>query len=262
VNRSDALTIRLTGKTDDVPVASFLRVVEETVKALRAVANRDERQPPPRMRWDVIGASKQSPLSLTVAPRSAADHSAAARRLIQGVRGVEQGDVLPPGFSLQALRSLRCAVGVLDDGVESIEFEAGGEKVTATDQFRMNATRIVLRTLRVHRVRTTMRGILDTLTVKGDVPVFFIRDRLRGRNVACRFSRDQLDEVKAALGSRVAVWGQARFSKEDDPTSIKVEDFRILPSMDQTIRLDQMTSVDITNGVDPAEYIRRLRDGE
>lgn len=114
---------------------------------------------------------------------------------------------------------------------------------------------------RTYRERTTLRGVLETLTVRDDGQLFFIRDRVRGRNVRCIIdSVEVLERAKQALGSRVSVWGMARFNKLGLPISIKVEDFRVLPK--DSPRFDEVPGIDLTGGMDAAEYVRRLRDGE
>ena len=56
----------------------------------------------------------------------------------------------------------------------------------------------------------TLIGTLETLTVHGDKPAFYIFDSLTGEKIVCYFPEDRLEEAKAALPRRVSVIGKAR----------------------------------------------------
>lgn len=253
--RQNELTVRLIGKADEISARSFLLVLRETVHALEAMERREPGERPSK--WCITRASKNSPITVAIA--SDVDEPVTSR-FVFAVRTFDSEARMPADVPEPAVQRIRNAVRALNSGVLSLEFESeAGEKATATPRVAANIDELLGG--RTYRERTTLRGVLETLTVRDDGQLFFIRDRVRGRNVRCVIdSVEVLELAKQALGSRVSVWGMAKFNKLGLPISIKVEDFRVLPK--DSPRFDEVPGIDLTGGMDAAEYVRRLRDGE
>ncbi len=110
----------------------------------------------------------------------------------------------------------------------------------------------------------TLIGKLETVTVHGGKPAFFIYDPLTGEKIICHIPEDRMAEAKDALDThphRVSVTGKVKYNRAGKPISIEVADFTPLRDRHELPQMKDLEGIDLTGGVDPTEYIRRLRDG-
>lgn len=111
---------------------------------------------------------------------------------------------------------------------------------------------------------TTIEGIMDQVTVETDKSRFRISHPLTGEEITCTFDQGvvNLEDVKEALPHRVAVYGRARLDRMGKTTSIEVSKLTQLRDESEFPRIASMPSIDITSGMDPADYVERVRGGE
>ena len=114
---------------------------------------------------------------------------------------------------------------------------------------------------RFYRSDTTLEGTLEVVDIHGEYE-FAIYDILNGHKIKCKFEKEMLDEVISLLRSRVAVTGEARFSRAGRPDSIKVRSLRQLRNADELPQFRAGEEIDLTGGMDSAEFVRRMRDAE
>ena len=72
---------------------------------------------------------------------------------------------------------------------------------------------------------------------------------------------ERLEEAKKLLGRRVVVSGRIRY-RSHKPTSIQAEEIHPLRDASELPQLEDMPPIDITGGLSPEEYVRRLRDAQ
>lgn len=101
-----------------------------------------------------------------------------------------------------------------------------------------------------------IRGHMDQITV-GRKDTFRIRHELTGDEITCAFAPEKLEEVKKLLPARLEVYGRVRRNRSDKPTSMDVERFRELPQ--RTEPFDTVPPVNITDGMDSADFVERIR---
>jgi hypothetical protein len=113
-----------------------------------------------------------------------------------------------------------------------------------------------------HMADTTIEGSLETVTIhRGDA--FDVFDQLTGTRVRCMLPEGKIQDAVAALGKRVSVSGRAKFSEKGRPLSIEVETIRVLRDkvgLPKASDFEGTGRLDITAGMDSAEFVRRLRD--
>ena len=74
----------------------------------------------------------------------------------------------------------------------------------------------------------TLIGKLETVTVHGGKPAFFIYDPLTGEKIICHIPEERMAEAKDALDThphRVSVTGKVKYNRAGKPISIEVADF-------------------------------------
>jgi hypothetical protein len=255
------LIIRVTGKGKYIPVASFVAVVQNTLTILREVDAELSEQRLGSLTWRISNVSLNSPLEMTIFAEPNADLDV-SRDVVEvittGLRQIDSSpDSIPAFFTPRALEGAKRLVSVLNDGIERIALRSPqGELVTPTQRVAANVDELI----QDYEELTTFEGPLEAVTLRGK-RIFYIWDPIDGR-ISCRFPEDMLDEVRTLLGHRASVYGRARFSSTGKPLFIQVEEVERLPSQEELPKVKNLKPINITNGLDSVEYVRRQRDGE
>jgi hypothetical protein len=257
------LTIRLTGTTETISVDAFLSAVGSAVDLLKEIDAAVSRKRKGTVSWFIAAASMSSPLQVTVRGTSGVEPvmvDEVIRFSVEGLRELEtDGHVVPTYFTDEALEHAKRLVSVLDADIAKIRLTAlDVEPVTPTQRVAASADEL----LPVEREELgTFVGTLETLTVRGKTR-FMIWDVITGTRIECLIPREKLDEAHRAFNRRVAVYGLVRYARTGKPKSIQVRDLRVKRGWDDMLRVADMPPIDITRGVDPSEYVRRLRDAD
>ena len=81
-----------------------------------------------------------------------------------------------------------------------------------------------------------------------------------GEKVTCTLDKVLMDEAAKFFGKRVSVYGRVRYTREGTPVEIEVKIVRPMKYQAELPQFSDLEGIDITEGVDPTEYIGRLRD--
>ncbi|HEY9414418.1 MAG TPA: hypothetical protein VIQ30_06655 [Pseudonocardia sp.] len=102
-------------------------------------------------------------------------------------------------------------------------------------------------------------GRLDTVTLHGKYEAG-VWSELGGERAAIQFDADQVDQIRAAWGKRVEVAGVIIRDAEDKPLTVRMRSLEVLrddgPPLAGLVGFDP----DFTGGMDPGDYLRKLRD--
>src|SRR5262245_20395614 len=214
------------------------------------------------IRWEVIRVRMRSPLRLTIAPyinRRAV--KGVGRKIVQavviGVGVIEQKPVAPKHFNEEALRATKELVSIAKKEGATVTLEAGKKKVTLTEQAARHVDEVVAKARHYHDV-STVEGTLEVVSVH-DHPSFFVYETLTGNRVECFVAEDKLRTYATMLNKRVAVTGRVKYTNHV-PRTVEVESIRALPGASESLRLEGIPPINITDGVPPEEHVRRLRD--
>ena len=291
----EVLTIELTGKTDAIPLESFLEVISNTLGILQEIDANMSEATSATLDWRIVGASLNSPLLLTIAGLAllgVGDSGQVINAYLHGLDRIESGVVeVPPYFTENAVRKTQKLVGVLNGELRKVRF-SGSDGIKATSVVpsvkSLDAVSVILEhhaqeslgdavtTAPVIQLRAyasnyveekaTLIGTLEMLSVHGKKPKFVIYDPLTQEDIDCFFAEERYEEVKAALPKntstpyRVEVTGKAKFNKKGHPVSIIVEQFRRLRDKSELPGFKDLEGINFTSGLDPTEYVRRLRN--
>lgn len=272
------LKIKVEGETKGIPVDSFLELLEQTISILRDLDASISETQNGNLDWEIVEASLNSPLSLSVAPRSYLginNGDEVINAYLNGVRELNKGEkVLPIFFTEEALKKAKTLTGVFTQGITKISFSSdnGDDIITTTKQTFENvgtvldeiSNEVEFTLSRFSRVeeQATLVGRLEVVSVHGKQPHFVIYDPLTRKKIDCFFDEENFEEIQAMLSLepyRVEVIGKARYDKNGNPLSIQVEHFRKIKNQGDLPQFKDLADIDLTNGINPTEYIQRLR---
>jgi len=283
--QDDILKIEVTGKTDAIPVDSFLELISNTLAVLQDLDASISQSENASLEWEIVGASLSSPLVLTVKGKSDIGIDIGGdviRAYLSGVDEIEKGSPEPPPyFTENALRKTRDLMRVLNDGIKKVAFSTPKSEPVVPSRKAIDNVTVILEAqaeednsnvveLRAHsharkEEKATISGTLETVTVHGSKPKFVIYDPLTNSRIDCFISEEEiLEEAKAALNpvpTRVSVTGTAKHNKHGHPTSIVVETLRKLRSRNELPSFKDLEGINFSGDLDPTEYVRRLRNG-
>jgi len=108
----------------------------------------------------------------------------------------------------------------------------------------------------------SVEGLLDLVSVRGSLH-FSVEDHISGRRISCTIGRSLLQRAKDCLENRVVVEGLLHYDKHGQPTSI-TDVTSIWPRPDPKRTIEELvgSQPDFTGGVDAADYVRQLREGD
>ncbi len=255
---SEHLRIKVSGREPDrLLYKSFLNVVSNTFRILRKL------EPAKPIDWSIEQLSFRSPMLLGIGgtddQRDQIEDAVGLyldlfQTLTEGRRPPLR---IPPG----AVRNARKMVNVLNDGVAEIELSKPGRNPVKPDLKRVQSTfkKLYLKESPDYSEVTSIEGELRTLSVDGGAKVF-IYDRLTDDRIECKVSDDIFHSLFSEdnMNRRVSMSGRVLFRK-DRPLNIIVHAYEFLPSAGGSTSHGP-SKIDLTGGMDSAEFVRRRRD--
>lgn len=241
-------------------LSALTNVVNELVSAVReleASKYEDESRPAD---WFVVGANvlPAGAIAFDLVP-DAARASTIANRFRIGLGRLAAGKEAPSEFGAEVLRHTYKALEYLDDGVASFNVTTPKGTTQASPALKSRVSRLVLP---AYQEWTTIDGELKRIEWEDTRPRFVIVHALSGRRIRCEFAIEDLEKAKAAFPHRVEVRGMLRYNAMRQPVSIDIEEFTQIPDEHDLPSLDDLRGLNITGGLAPTEFIRRMRDDD
>lgn len=268
---SHRLTIRVAGKTENVPLATLLEVARDTLEILQELDKEISKDDRGTLVWEVTDASLNSPLMLELEPVRRSPIDARERVVdayVKGLSVLNRRRTKPRHFSTKALSAAKRMAQSYDNGAGKVEFSAPRNAVVLSPKVAPNVEAILsppvasgLQLFRGPRAEIgTLEGVVTIL--KSDGQEFFtLKDRFRGCEVRCVF-RPELDSVvREAWKRRAQITGAIQYGADGIPRQIEVERIRLLREAAELPQFKDF-GIDITGGVDSVEYVRALRDAD
>lgn len=145
----------------------------------------------------------------------------------QGLALIEGDAVRPDHFTDRALEQARELAKLASGGDLSIEVRGGGVRSSLTSRLIVNVDTIL-----GHEESSTgtIEGALEAFNVHGKNKRFNVYDSLTGRSVECKFTDDvTVDDLRPAIGRRVAVRGLVRARPDGRPVSVDARELEVFP---------------------------------
>ncbi len=263
------LVITVQGKDTRVTVRSLIEMLERALGVLREIDAQMADNQRAGVQWEVVKVSMNSPLTMTLGPRIAPNRrdnsSEVVKTFMDGMRSLETQAVVPPHWNADALQGMRDLVDLRNNGIASIKFASNNEEaVEPTLHSAANIEEIQKRQTSHYWEETSIEGRLEVISAHNGTKIS-IWDVLTNTKVECLVTDAQLELAMGAFRKRVAVTGRAKITRKGKPVSIEVTSIRVLKEKDELPQAKDFAGagrVDITGGVDSAEYIRSLRDAQ
>ncbi len=288
--KKNILKIKVEGDKG-IPVESFIELLGQTISILRDLDANISESENGNLDWEIVAASLNSPLSLSVESRSDLginNGSEVIHAYLHGVDVLAKGKTeLPQFFTTKTLQKAKSLTSVFTQGITKVSFSTNGDDAITTTKHTFENAQIVIEhntevqddylppdenssevtfiLPQIERVKekATLVGKLEVVSVHGTEPHFVIFDPLTKKKIDCYFDEKYFEEIQALLSLepyRVQVTGKARYDKNGNPTSIRVEQFRRLRNQKDLPQFKDLAHINLTGDVDPTEYIRRLRN--
>lgn len=276
------LQIEVTGLGDTIPAESYLELVRSALHVLGEIDLSISQAEKPALDWQIVSASLNSPMLLAIEGMPAEGVNIGRKVIhayVGALQALEQGVVKKPKyFTDAALYKVKNLISVLNGGIRNMRFiTADGISVSPSIKVAETVDELLpdaaeqddlIEGIDVQNdkskarteERATLVGKLEGLDVHGSQPVFHVYDPLSGKKVRCLFDKEKLGYAKESLPHRVSVTGTATYNNKGQIVSIKVIHFRKLRSRNELPQASDLEGIDLTGGIDPTEYVRRLRD--
>ena len=252
-------------KGDFIPIERFARAVSQLQDVLAeldvSISGKE------RVQWGVNRLRKGSAI-LEAVPRVTKEleydrSDDIIISFVKGLKEIQKGAVRPEYFSDEVLDSTKKLVNIKDQDIETI---------SVTGSINGRSPRPVLLTLQVishidqvlgpqYHFIGSVEGKLETISIHR-IPRVTIYHSRTNKPIRCKFSDQQLDDIKVALGKRVVVSGIVFCNAQGDPIRVNLEHLRILgkeplPTAEELSGYLDFSNGDITTG----ELIRSMRGG-
>jgi hypothetical protein len=261
--RDDVLRLTVTGKNNGVAADSLASIVLEMTHILQELDAQISKKNSGTLDWMITHIQMSSPLSMYIKPEKHRKERYYGGRVIaaymKGLAAIENKAESPAHFSDRALASAKKMVAVLKNGVNDLTFQYN-QHPSVSPSLRVAAhvdTIIATRPDQFFQ-RTSLEGVLDLISIRGEPIAQMAVTRTKER-VVCKMSKAQIEKTLSVFGHRVTIHGRVKYTKEGKPEEIEVGQIRRL-SKDRPPSFGDLEGINITGGIDPTEYVRRLRD--
>ena len=258
------ITIVVTGKEPLPEAIAFSHVVQDTISALAAIEADLAGPEVAPIVWRVSQVSMNTPISLTlVADNGAARQKDRGRKVVttymDGMSLLERSAILPAHFSDVALARAKRIAGTLNNGVAAVEYSAPGkEPCRPTLRLVRNIDELYAKRPETIYQISSVEGRLEVISIHGGFAAqVFTR---AGDRVVCGLSQPLMKVAAKYFSKRVAVHGRIQYTREGKPVRVEAREIRVLKDRGQLPQFADLEDIDITDGMDPTEYIGSLRD--
>jgi hypothetical protein len=281
---SNKVTLSVSGRgsdTDAPTVEDFLGQVRDYFDVLSQVEATLAEDGESAIEWRIIGASKNSPLSIEAEafPRQFGVNVDRRSALVietvaAGLQQLQQTAQRPAYFNNKALTAAQKIFDRVTNGLESTRFDHGDgrpafELTTSIARTSADNVREVLAPKsRPYKELGSIEGYFRGIDRDRGRPVFLIRHRLTGDEVKCFVSGAAEREISIReIGEvwknrRLQVRGTIHFKAAGRVSHVDATDVRFLRDRNELPDVDDIADADFTGGLKSEEYLERLRDGE
>lgn len=210
--------------------------------------------------WEVVKVRLARSVSLTFRSESANGTISERMRNLSRLQRKRMPDVAPR-LTDEDIEGTKELASVIGRGFASMKISSPGDPTVKVTPVLVERVEAIARTVRATWYEwTELRGTIDQITVSPTAARFRLRHQITNAEIGCDFNLELLESVKDALSHRVEVYGKVRYNRADQPKSMIVKTIRKLP--DRSPPFKTVPAVDITSGMDSADYVERVRGGE
>lgn len=269
----DEISLQLGGPQRGISVEGFLRFFENAIAALRELDKESSPYGSETIQWEITEASSKSPITTTIRGRSlVGGNGRHALEVIAsfatGVGLLNHSNTRPPRFTKTALKHVKEMATIANRWLLTpvVQTESATVQVESTvaenADWAIKAAELEKPYYREYGSLSGTLKAVNAVTRKKDHVILV--DRLTGDKTLCYVRGQQLEsKVREGWKQRVVITGDIFVDRKTrKPRRVKVHDIRILPDQSTLLPVDALTRIEITGGIESAEYVRGLRDDE
>ena len=236
--------------------------------------------------WRLTSATTQSPLTVEAEPydqrTKAGGYGAIAphvAKVREGLERLEAGEDLGPDFPDE---KREVAISLLERNLNGIGrtkifFGHGGQQVQLDQQIARRALTAIeggedalheyLYGTFARREAGSIEGQILDVGTDSEEPAVHIVEHLSGRRISCRINKEIRHDIERRL-TAAHVWDKHRIrirgvlNYDADGRLIRLYDGRIAFIEPVDVSVDDLHDPEFTEGLEPSEYLERLREGE
>ena len=260
------LRLKIEGRSMQVSMDSFVRVMQQTIRILRELDRAVSRQNRNTLEWIVSDVGMGSVYWETESRVVKGDEDFAqniALSFIDGVAQITERAAMPPLFSVDSVDGLlRIAETLKQSNGQgmTISMPYSGKKA----KLRTDSIESLRALKRVQRTSLgAVEGRLELVSIHHPYRRFNVYHSITNKAVKCSLPEELEHRVIDSLGKRVSVTGTVSYNATGEPLSVEVSKIRVLkergdlPSIEDVLGL----APDFTGELSTEEYIRSLRGG-
>lgn len=176
---------------------------------------------------------------------------------LKGLSSIDGHAERPDFFTNPMLNKAKNVSNRIDGRVEGITLEGSAngtvESARVTQRVAANVDELVRGK---YTAIGSVEGTLEVLSIHRGIHAI-IYDQLTGQKVQCICDLDLLEELAAAhIGDRLLVEGEVRYNKYGEPTSVEVEDYRVLRSREELPQPEDMVGLTEGEGLLSGKEVR------
>jgi hypothetical protein len=259
------VTLRVKGEKGKILFDTFLYVMNNSFDILKDLDSAISVTPNGSLDWVVTKVSFDSPLTMQITskPKNPEQNFGVkvVNEYVKGLKILGTEERTPPYFSESSLKKVRSIVSRLEsEGAEPLEIQGNRKNniVEFNKKMQKNTAMLIGNSYKSYG---SVEGTLEMISIHGK-PRFNIYDNLILRAVNCNMPDTFREKVRENLGRRVIASGIVSYNAKDEPISVIIEDFEIIPIEENLPSIDEFigSDPDFTGNMTTGEYIRSLRN--
>jgi hypothetical protein len=270
--KTPRFTIVLKGSPEDggkLRLEDFLVGVKTITDALKDAEKRLTGRDKSLVKYKIVHLSQNSPATITVEPIAEEfeeeeivfNPQEAINTVLSELIFIRKEKTVPQNMDYHSVQKYADINSLRKRHITSVTIKNGHKRIHIDDKFGKN---IIAAIGEDEYEEGSLTGNLDTVNTHSGNK-FFIYPLLGADKVQCLFPPELKDSVKDALFERVEVEGLLRYKSFDKfPYAIDVKRIEKYPVDEMLSRFSDLVGVapDATKGINPTEFIRKLRDEE
>ena len=260
----------LAGIGEYVNARAFAEAMRDALDALAAVDQDLSRIDGGSIEWQVVEASTNSPLTMTMrsVPTGSVDYSQPVLdAFMDGIAEIDTLGTIPKNFPPAAVKAIKRFVDACAQ-TSKATFATLTQRYSPSQRFAKNISKLLesprIVSATAERPDYVEEGILDGMVENliGHQSLYFsLYEALNKERIKCFFSAELSELVRSAWMKRVAVEGRIRYSAEGTARDMRATSIRVKPGVGELPQF-KGNFINITGGVESSRFVRGLRDDD
>jgi hypothetical protein len=271
--KNPQFTIVLKGSPEDggkLRLEDFLVGVKVITDALKDAEKRLTGRDKSLIKYKIVHLSQHSPATITVEPieedveveEKGLDPKEVINTVLSELILIKGKKAVPQNLDYHSMQKYAEINSLRKRHITSLTIKNGHQKISIDEKFGKN---IIAAIGEDEYEEGSLTGKLEVVNAHSGKNKFYIFPLLGASKVQCIFPPELKDTVKDALYERVEVEGLLRYKSWDKfPYAVDVKKIEKYPTDEMLSRFSDLVGIapNATSGMNPTEFIRRLRDEE